>query len=149
MVMRTLHVALLGLGFGLASPGLSADSGAECATIDGDQDRLACYDTLFRQPRKAIDEEFGAEQVTHTERSLPPPPETTPTTLVSSIASIEKRPRGELTFTLANGQKWTQQEVEKNKLYRPGDAVTIHRLSLKSYMLTNAKGFSTRVKRLE
>jgi len=115
--------------------------------MGSDSARLVCYDVLFRHTAATPEEVFGAEQIPHVETPKVEPEQ--PRNLESSITAIDQRPRGELTFTLVNGQKWTQKEVEKKKRYTVGDRVTVERVSLGGYVLTNTRGVSSRVKRLE
>ncbi len=147
--MRMLLLGLFGLALLTVSTAVFAANAVDCARIDDDSDRLDCYDSLFRPPPEASAERLGAEQLSHSEaREAVPEPEL-PRELVSTIVAIDRRALGEHTFTLANGQKWTQKEVDPKKRFRIGDAVTIKRLSFGSYMLTTARGISSRVKRLE
>ena len=67
--------------------------------------------------------------------------------MTATVTQISKRPRGEMVFTLDNGQVWAQ----KSPRYFPlatGDQVTILRGALRSYRLI-AGGRSTQVTRVE
>ena len=145
--VRAFIVAWFAFGVGGVGNAAVASTPADCAEIASDFDRLACFDRMFPHAVATPEATFGAEQMPRVE---PPRVEAEqPRNLQSWLTAIDQRARGELTFTLANGQKWTQLESEPKKQYRTGDAVTIRRLSLGSYAITSATGVSSRVKRLE
>lgn len=118
----------------------------ECAAEPKDAVRLACYDAVFRRVPPTPEATFGAEQVARAAKRPPPPAPTAD--LQASIASITRRPHGELTLVLANGQVWTQTEAQR-KPYRVGELVTIRRTPLSGYLLTSEHGVSSRVKRVQ
>jgi hypothetical protein len=152
------RIALL---LGLLAPATiaaPADLGArlaECAALDRDRERLTCYDALAgRDPRpdedaptlaeRTPEENFGVETLpVRIERDDEPVDR-----IRVEIAALRERPRGELVFELANGQRWTQVEVERAR-YREGETVTIERTRFGAYMLRGERGGSSRVRRID
>ena len=101
--MNRQSPTLIGIVLTLGLSSAHADVG-DCAVIEDNTDRLACYDKLFRQaPTEAAPDEediaeFGAESI---ERD--------------TVESIEARLAGDFTgwtgktvFALDNGQVWRQ-----------------------------------------
>ena len=84
----------------------------------------------------------------------PPQPKSAPqravpaelNSITSVIESVAKRPLGQLSVTLENGQVWTQTEAEAVRL-KAGDTVTIKKASLGSYKLVSGS-VTTVVKRV-
>ena len=58
--------------------------------------------------------------------------------LTAKVTGIDKRPRGELVFTLDNGQVWAQKEVGAYLPIKVGDSITILAGSLDSFRLVVA-----------
>ncbi len=56
---------------------------------------------------------------------------------------------GEFIVTLDNGQVWAQTELDTLAIPQAGEAVTIHRGLLGSFLLVTSHGVSTRVRRLQ
>jgi hypothetical protein len=69
--------------------------------------------------------------------------------LQSSIAGIEKRMDGLLTFTLDNGQVWRQVRPDSKFSINDGDAIRIQPGSLGSFILSGPTKKSTRVTRVK
>lgn len=69
--------------------------------------------------------------------------------LQSSIAGIEKRMDGLMTFTLDNGQVWRQVRPDSRFSIKDGDAVRIQPGSLGSFILSGPTKKSTRVTRVK
>jgi hypothetical protein len=69
--------------------------------------------------------------------------------LQSSIAGIEKRMDGLLTFTLDNGQVWRQVRPDSRFSIKDGDAIRIQPGSLGSFILSGPTKKSTRVTRVK
>ncbi len=69
--------------------------------------------------------------------------------LQTSIAGIEKRMDGLLTFTLDNGQVWRQVRPDSRFSIKDGDAVRIQPGSLGSFILSGPTKKSTRVTRVK
>ncbi len=69
--------------------------------------------------------------------------------LESSIAGIEKRIDGLMTFTLDNGQVWRQVRPDSRFSIKEGDAIRIQPGSLGSYILSGPTKKSTRVTRVK
>lgn len=65
-VTRTVGFAALALASALFSAPASAQSGAQCAAIGADAERLACYDAVFRDgasPASGLSVTFESEQL--------------------------------------------------------------------------------------
>ncbi len=165
--MRLLPViavcALLG-----AEHAAAAGSGAQCAEIEGDAARLACYDGVFRNgsgdatgpspeitlsapaqpattsPETDAESKFGREQI---ERQQPPKEREGLTEISSDVMDIKRRARNELVVYLTNGQVWVQTSPRYLTI-KNGDSVIVRRGRMGGYILTTERGGSTRVKRL-
>jgi hypothetical protein len=121
---------------------------AACTREQDDTRRLACFDraaapaadqTATEQPAGKVDpaQGFGVHgsELARTREADDPKQDTTPKRLTAKIAGIEKRRRGELVFTLDNGQVWAQKEVGAYLPINVGDAVTILAGTLGSHRL--------------
>jgi hypothetical protein len=122
---------------------------AACTREQDDARRLACFDraaapaadqTAAEQPTAGkVDpaQGFGVHgsELARTREADGPKQDTTPKRLTAKIAGIEKRGRGELVFTLDNGQVWAQKEVGAYLPINVGDAVTILAGTLGSHRL--------------
>jgi hypothetical protein len=69
--------------------------------------------------------------------------------LEAIVAKVDRKPLGELVLTLANGQVWTQKAPDPHFKAKAGDAVTIRRGSLGSFMMVVSGGRSTQVARVK
>jgi len=69
--------------------------------------------------------------------------------LEAVVAKVDQKPLGEFVVTLANGQVWTQKSPDPHFKVKAGDAVTIRRASLGSFMMVLSGGRSTQVARVK
>jgi hypothetical protein len=161
----------------IAPPSLAADSElaqrfAACMLERDDARRLACFDRAAAQlpavegnvdqpqspansssataPRTSVNEEFGvlgselARKLDHEAPQSERPPER----ITATITEISKRPRGELVFTLDNGQVWVQKDPGPYFPAKPGDSVAIIAGTLGSFRLVDGNR-STQVTRIQ
>jgi len=70
-----------------------------------------------------------------------------PASITSAVAAVETRASGKFVVSLANGQVWRQVEVNERARLEKGDAVTIRKAALSSYLLVTPNGVATRVRR--
>jgi len=98
--------------------------------------RLACFDRAAA-PAAAPTQDFGVHgsELARTREADNPGQNATPKRLTAKVAGIEKRARGELVFTLDNGQVWAQKEAGAYLPINVGDAVTILAGTLGSHSL--------------
>lgn len=158
-----------------ASP-LPAEA-AECASIDDDTARLACYDGYsppLKNARRAQPAAARAgtelrEGAASTKSDSPVQLATAKAspefeldkrqqresehkparqTLVARVVSISRRNDGGLLLRLDNGQSWLQLEQRGGASLAPGDTVSITPGMLGSYLLRSDSGVSSRVRRL-
>jgi hypothetical protein len=105
---------------------------AACTREQDDTRRLACFDRAadsaqaFGVPGSELARNRAAEE---------PKQDATPKRLTAKVAGIEKRARGELVFTLDNGQVWAQTEMGPYFPVNVGDEVTILAGTLGSHRL--------------
>ncbi|HKU13434.1 MAG TPA: hypothetical protein VJQ52_03510 [Steroidobacteraceae bacterium] len=109
-------VATLLLATAPLASSLAADSGlvariAACTRERDDTQRLACFDRAA-----ALHEEM-------------------PDRMTATVAALEKRPRGELVFTLDNGQVWAQKSAGAYFPVQVGATVTVLAGTLGSFRL--------------
>ena len=148
-----------------------------CRVIEGETERLACYDTVSgggifneQQLKQVQEEEFGASKM----KSAPkPPPEPSPAVaadpgvaptqetapkpatgkaisvdnLFVTIVRTQKDRRNIYYFQTSGGQVWKQQEANKWNIKPPFEA-EIKAGLLGSFFLVHEGGVSTRVKRV-
>lgn len=165
--------ALLGLVVWISS-GHAADGASpqQCATIDDDRQRLACYDGIYRAPAGPVaaagagatvaaeaattavppapvapSDDFGLTEAAKRARDPELAKETMPESITATVAAVGRRPAGELIVTLENGQVWTQVSVDQRARVAAGDSVTIRRAALGSFMLVTQSRYATRVRR--
>lgn len=139
-----------------------------CASIAEGEARLACYDAAVGRLREAQSSgnlvAVDREQAQEIERdafgfSLPSlprifgrsrdePAAETVAEMRLEIASVVRRRNGPATFTMTNGQVWTQIDDEIARNAREGGAVTIRRATLGSFLMSvDAGGPAIRVRR--
>ncbi len=156
--MKRTH-AILCLLLTATSLPAAADDVATCQSIDADVERLACYDTLFRdavevasttvtpadaEPEAPAEADFGREQI---ERAKPIVERDEIDEINASVTDIKRRARNELIVYLSNGQVWGQVSPRYLTI-KNGDGVVVRRGRMGGYILTTERGGSTRVKRL-
>ena len=145
-VHSILTAALL---IAMTSPALAADDTlaeriAACTRERDDERRLACFDraAVPNAPTPKVDAQqaFGVQgselargRVDGDEKH-----ETAPKKIAATVTAIEKRPRGELVFTLDNGQVWAQKEMGAYFPVKVGDPVSILAGTLGSFRLVAA-----------
>lgn len=127
-----------------------------CADNSNDTDRLACYDRAVAKlttsaassaPSAAASPaaEFGVRGSELAKKRA----SSDLKQITATVIKLTKRPRGELTIALDNGQVWTQNEVTASFALRPGEVVTIESGALGSFFLSSSTGRATKVHRLE
>ena len=72
-----------------------------------------------------------------------------PESITGTVAAVGRRPAGELTVTLENGQVWTQVTVDQRARVAAGDTVTIKKAALGSHLLVTQGRYATRVRRVK
>lgn len=175
--MRLVFISLLALACATpaaaqqeASTPQVLDQVYSCSSITSDQARLACYDAAVGHLREAQTSgnlvAVDRAQAQEIERdafgfhlpTLPrifgrggnEPGAEAVAELRLEIARVVRRRNGPATFTMTNGQVWTQIDDANAFNARPGGAVTIRRALLGSYLMSvDAGGPAIRVRRAE
>lgn len=129
-----------------------------CADIADDAQRLACYDGAVGRLRQAetqgqvvaVDRQQAAEirreafgfSLPNLGRLLPQlgDDEEAASAMEMVVERMTQNSTGRTRFVMANGQVWSQVEPTSVRNVRPGDAVTVRRASLGSYMLSSSRG---------
>jgi len=159
-------------GLGCAAPPGSANDMARCAVITAADERLACYDALFCARIAASDERLACYDARAKPKS--PEPQGAPAvaarpaskpddaasfgvirrTLVSEpgpqqigavVTGLSVDRQGSVLVSLDNGQSWTFKEADAR--LNAGDAVTIRRAALGSFLMTTPSRHTYRVQR--
>jgi len=160
-----LPLAILSFPLSVAS----AESAQQCAGVSDDRARLACYDQMFGKPAAAPAEtgvlstsaaataaaapspqdNFGLSDTAKRARDPEKAKELIPQSITEKVASVGRRPTGELVVTLDNGQVWVQIETNTMARISAGDTVTIRKAALGSYQLVSPNKVTARVRRVK
>ncbi|MCS6947036.1 MAG: hypothetical protein NZM12_05410 [Steroidobacteraceae bacterium] len=70
------------------------------------------------------------------------------TELRATVKALGRQPHGQWVVTLDNGQVWVQKSLDSRFVLEIGDAVTIKKAALGSFLLVGPGGGSTRVSRV-
>jgi len=145
--MNRLYCLIMVLGVSTSLYALPATGGpqadpADCAAIEADAARLACYDASFRkaatgdrptaQPSAAVTEAEAEGKFGLTLRTLPGRSQLE--RLTSRVTDISKRGMAKPVLTLENGQHWSPIEPTDFNYFRPGDQITIRPAALGSFL---------------
>jgi hypothetical protein len=148
--MNDLHsIVAIALLAAFACPALAADDDlaariAACTRERDDAQRLACFDraAVPNAPAPKVDthQAFGVEgsELARGRGDSEPKLDTAPKKITATVTAIDKRPRGELVFTLDNGQVWAQKEVGAYFPVKVGDPVSLLAGTLGSFRLVVA-----------
>jgi len=127
-----------------------------CAHVRNDTDRLACYDQAFGKPpasaaatSPAPKEQFGFTEKEMARNSGQSATPAAPDSVTAAIKSLDWRRDGKFVVTLDNTQVWAQSEFNSQADVQVGDAITVRRGALGSYLLVTKAGIGTRVKRVK
>jgi hypothetical protein len=137
----------------LVQSAAAADAGlaeriAACTRERDDAQRLACFDRAAGTA-SAPEETFGVQgSELARKRDQQDPKEGAPSRIAAKVTEIARRPRGEMVFTLDNGQVWAQKDVGAYFPVKVGDPVTILAGTLGSFRLVVANR-STAVTRVD
>jgi hypothetical protein len=124
-----------------------------CAAIAAADERLACYDALAKGKSSAAqaasadlrsesaDASFGAVR-----RKLPAKPQG-PEMIKAVVAKVSVDRLGTVSVSLDNGQSWIFHDPDA--LLSSGDAVTIRRAALGSFLMTTPARHTYRVQRTQ
>jgi hypothetical protein len=169
-----LKIALAGLlpAAGAAPPIVSAEM-TRCAGITAADERLACYDALICAAVAAADARLacydaltkgkssGAQAASAdaarsenpdagfgtVRRQLPAKPPQGPDMIKAVVAKVSVDRLGAVSVSLDNGQSWTFHDPDA--FLRSGDAVTIRRAALGSFLMTTPSRHTYRVQRTQ
>ena len=165
-----VHVTLtIAAALGMGTAAGAADIGAAidaCRVETDDARRLACYDRAAGRAKAAEpaalpqaasapaaakpEDDFGRErQLAYEEDQKRAEATRAVGEIQSSIAGIEKRMDGLMTFTLDNGQVWRQVRPDSRFSINDGDVIRIQPGSLGSFILSGPTKKSTRVTRVK
>jgi len=173
VVTRQLAAALL---LSATQPSIAAELDlaervAACARERDDAQRLQCFDSAAAQSAEAhaaasldaspvtrdtrpaaaaSSEDFGVRgsELARKRDAAVPEQERAPQRIDARVTGISKRPRGELVFTLDNGQLWVQKAAGAHFPIKVGDPVTILAGTLGSFRLVVGNR-STQVTRVQ
>jgi hypothetical protein len=170
LCINSLVVGLPGLG--CAEPPGSADDMARCAAITAAEERLACYDALFCARIAASDERLACYDARAKTKSPEPeapavvaarperrpddaasfglmrrasPSAQGPQQIRAVVTGLSVDRLGSVLVSLDNGQSWTLTDADAR--LNAGDAVTIRRAALGSFLMTTPSRHTYRVHR--
>jgi len=164
----------------IAAHAAGSGSPQQCAAIDDEHERLACYDGIFRTPARSPSmppavapvaapaetsaavgttadaavgvgpqADFGLTEAAKRARDPEKANGTMSDSITNTVASVSRRPAGELLVTLENGQVWTQLTPDQRANLAVGDTVTIKKAALGSHLLVTESRYATRVRRVK
>jgi hypothetical protein len=125
---------------------------ARCAALVASDDRLACFDRLAAAVAGAPRESAASSQAGAKSFGLPAPvvrsaPEET-SVIEGHITRLIDNRAGRALIVLDNGQTWTLTDAIDYSRLSSGDAVTIRRAALGSFIMATPSRHSFHVRRL-
>ena len=159
-VVAAVLLAAMGMHSAFAADDDLSKRIAACTREHDNARRLECFDRAAAPttdvPKPAADKVdatqafgvAGSELARNRDDGAAQTQDSAPKRMTAKIAALDRRPRGELVFTLDNGQVWAQKEVGAYLPIKVGDSVTILAGSLGSFrlMLDNRVTSVTRVR---
>lgn len=150
--MRGLMVLMLWMP---VLPLAAQQSAHPCASVAGAAARLACYDAAYPPSPDVIEAaaaqaqaEFGFDRPAEPLRTPGLTAEqTAPDRIESQVTRVDHAGNGQRSFTLENGQVWTQTESRSNGHVRAGQTVQLRKGVLGAYQLVTSDGVFLRVRR--
>jgi hypothetical protein len=126
-----------------------AEGVRRCSAESDAQRRLACFDALASALPQIKADQFGmTAQVAHQRDPSVPSTPRKDDILSGAISALREGSRGELIFTLDNGQIWGQAQPESHLSFNVGEAVQIEHGAMSSLWLAASHHRKTRVKRI-
>jgi hypothetical protein len=125
------------------------DAKHPCAQVRDNTDRLACYDQAFGRPANSVAApavKFGLPEKEVPRQSGENAPQAS---VSAAITSISRQRDGKFIVKLDNAQVWSQTEINSQADVQVGDAITVRRGALGSYLLVTKAGIGTRVRRVK
>ncbi len=132
-----------------AAPVASAAAPDAAATPVAVVGPAAAAGTVAASAAASPEADFGLTDAAKRARDPEKAKEEMPESITGKVAAVARRPAGELTVTLENGQVWTQLTVDQRVRVAAGDTVTIRKAALGSHMLVTANRYGTRVRRVK
>jgi hypothetical protein len=153
-----LGLALISLALPIAAAPATVNKVelAHCAAIAASDERLACYDALAGrgptqvQPAPAEAKSHAAPADTKSFGLTKPAPQVTPAgpeLIKARVVKVTASQFGAVNVLLDNGQTWALNEP--NEQLAAGDAVTIKRAALGSFLMSTPAKKSYRVRRMQ
>lgn len=145
----------------LAAPAFAqppaADAALDCARIEAGDERLACYDRLFRakpgaQPSEpgSREAEFGLSEQERRARERESGAVVVPEEITSTVVRVTGRRPNPLVVELENGQQWRLLEASETPPFRAGERMSIRRGAMGSYFASaQTRRAAWRVKRVK
>ena len=149
----------IGAAVGSDSAATLENALAHCAAIGAGDERLACFDALVagrtriaspsspavaqETPPARKKEDFGLSTV---QKQKTQPPQKQIESIKASVAGLGTSAIGRMLVELDNGQSWELDSADP--LLAVGDAVTIQRGALSSFLLTTPSRRTHRVRRI-
>lgn len=141
-----------------------ASGTVDCRPIKDDAERLACYDSTLGRPsdgavvstaakdRQEVvpaARDFGLTEEQRNQKKKVPSP--TIDMIENRVAAIERHPWNDrFVLTLENGQKWAQLDPTPIQRFHVGDAISIRKAALNSYLARGpSSGTGVRVRRVD
>lgn len=125
-----------------------ADGLQRCSHEADERQRLACFDALVSASAGIQRDHFGMTADIARKRDPAAASNADDEKLSGSITALRES-RGQLIFTLDNGQVWIQAEPQANLRFTVGEAVNIEHGTMSSLWLTASHHRKTRVKRVQ
>ena len=130
-----------------------------CANITDAAQRHACFDALVPELKQISEAQFGAPEVKQSALTAPvgavaaasaAKPAAEPDKVTLQISSVSRAADGLVTFTMENGQVWTQTENKQLGSYNKGPwTAEIRKAMGGSFLMQVNGGGSIRVKRIK